>query len=64
MELVGVPERNQYAIDVDGNVSDLLTALGLNSQEYIVMKNEKILPADGELYDGDELIILRIVSGG
>lgn len=46
------------------SVSDILEKAEINSETVIVKKNDTIIPDDEELSDGDEIVVLKIVSGG
>lgn len=61
-----VGEGEEYVHDVSEGVRviDLLGELGRNSEEVVVKRNEKIVSEKEELEDGDEIVIVPIVSGG
>ena len=64
---VRVVGRDHEVIELSGNevkVSDLLRKLGLLSEEYIVMRGGKVLTEEDEVVDGDEVVLVPVVSGG
>jgi len=51
--------------EVEGKtVSDVLGKLDINKQTVVVWANKEIVPESQELKRGDELTILRVISGG
>ncbi len=64
---VRVVGRDPEVIELKGDkmkVSDLLRELGLLSEEYIVMRSGKVLTEEDEVVDGDEVVLIPVVSGG
>jgi len=45
-------------------VKDLLAKLGLNSTEYVVLKDGEILVDDDEVVDGEAITVFTVKSGG
>lgn len=45
-------------------VQSLLDELDLNREVFVVRKNGQIVPEGELLFDGDELEIIKVVSGG
>lgn len=45
-------------------VIDVLKAMGLLSNEYVVVRNGRVVAEDEVLEDGDELVLFPVVSGG
>lgn len=45
-------------------VKDLLAKLGLNSTEYVVLKDGEILVDDDEVVDGEAVTVFTVKSGG
>jgi len=45
-------------------VSEMLRELGLLSEEYIVMKGRRVLTDEDVVADGDEVVLVPVVSGG
>lgn len=43
---------------------DILKRIGLLSEEYIIVKNGKVITPDDEVVDGEEIILYPVVSGG
>jgi sulfur carrier protein ThiS len=63
VETFGSKEPLQ-SVDVDGTVLDVLKALGLSAQVYLVARDGDVLPVDEPVADGDRLLLIRIISGG
>ena len=64
---VRVVGKDPEVIELSGGrrrVSELLHELGLLSEEYIVMRGGKVLTDDDEVVDGDEVVLVPVVSGG
>jgi len=64
---VRVVGKDPEVIELSGyerKVSELLRELGLLSEEYIVMRDGKVLTEDDEVVDGDEVVLVPVVSGG
>lgn len=54
-------EKNMF---FEGKAIDLLTILGINPEEVLIVKNKEIITLEDELKDEDEVEILSVVSGG
>ncbi len=51
--------------DVAGKaIEEILRGLGLNTEEYIVSRNGRVVTADEKISEGDEIILYPVVSGG
>ncbi len=62
MRILGGEEKE---VDVEGKtVLDVLRALNLPSDEYVVTRGGKILTEDEEVKEGDVLVVVPVVSGG
>lgn len=48
----------------DALVEDVLKKINLKPDTVIVTLNNKPIPIDHDLKDGDELIIIQVASGG
>lgn len=48
----------------DARADDAPRALGIRPELVLVFRDERPLPADAPLRDGDRIRILRVVSGG
>ena len=60
-----VDGTRKWSIEVDrAKIRDVLSKIGLLSEEYIVVKNGKVVTPDDEVVDGDEIILYPVVSGG
>lgn len=60
------PDGRREKVDLhDGGTGmDLLKALDLPPDMYILSRREEILPEDEPLKDGDDLRLVAVVSGG
>lgn len=47
-----------------GRIRELLNNIGLLSEEYIIIRNSKVVTPEDEAVDGDEIILYPVVSGG
>ncbi len=45
-------------------IGEVLRSLGLNTEEYIVARNGRVVTIDEEISEGDEIILYPVVSGG
>lgn len=45
-------------------IGEVLKSLGLNTEEYIVVRNGRVVTIDEEVSNGDEIILYPVVSGG
>jgi len=51
-------------MEIDGCVRDVLRRLGVSRQEYLVAVNEEYASPETPLREGDELMLVRAISGG
>ncbi len=61
-----VDGTRKWDIDIGGEktVREVLSMIGLISEEYIVSLNGKIVSPEEKVRDGDELVLYPVVSGG
>ena len=45
-------------------VEDILEKAEINIQTVIIKRKGEIIPDDEEVHDGDELFVMKVVSGG
>ncbi len=45
-------------------VMDIFKELNLNPEEYIVIREGKVLTEDEEIKENDEIELIRVISGG
>jgi thiamine biosynthesis protein ThiS len=59
-------EKVAHSLDAtDGlTVREVLQSIGLSLQACIVAVNGVVVPVDEEVHDGDELCLVRAMSGG
>lgn len=53
-----------HSVPSDYRIEDLLEEIGKNPEAHVVKREDKIVPEDEVLEDGDELEIIPVVSGG
>lgn len=58
-----LPDREVHDVEA-GTVADVLRRLGLHRDAHLVVRGEEILTTDVRLADGDEVEVLRVISGG
>ena len=64
---IRVVGKEPKVVELGGNrkkVSEMLRDLGLLSEEYIVMRGGRVLTDDDVVADGDEVVLVPVVSGG
>jgi len=57
-------EVKQIEIKPRSTVQDLLSKIDIKPDTVIIMKDNKPMPIDDEITDGEELTILQVSSGG
>jgi sulfur carrier protein ThiS len=61
-----LPERERRVVEV-GKGADgfaLVKALGLNPENVIIVRRDQPVPVDTKIRPGDDLKVVRVVSGG
>lgn len=56
--------EEEYSFTSGDRILDLLEELDQNPETLVVRRNDKIVPEEEELEDGDEIVIIPVVSGG
>jgi len=51
-------------INFNGKANELLTLLGINSEEVLVIVNGELIALDHKITDKDKVEILSVISGG
>jgi sulfur carrier protein ThiS len=64
VKVTGRSDRTVQKLQADGRIQDLLTHLGLSRQEYLVSVNDEMASVETPLRDGDDVLLVRAVSGG
>lgn len=61
-----VDGSKKWDVDICGEktVREILSMIGLISEEYIVSLNGRIVSPDEKVRNGDELVLYPVVSGG
>ncbi|HYY48708.1 MAG TPA: hypothetical protein VFA17_08510 [Thermoplasmata archaeon] len=61
-----LPSRKEQSVDLepDSTGLDLLRALRLAPDAYVLIRGDLPIPADGALVDAERIRVVRIVSGG
>lgn len=59
-------ERTQETIKktFTGNAKELVQTLGMNTEEFLIIKNGELVTEDEELTDTDDIRLLSVISGG
>jgi sulfur carrier protein ThiS len=62
----GLPPPRDRALDLPAGAvaDDAARALGVRPGLVLVFRGDRPLPGDAALWEGDELRVLRVVSGG
>jgi sulfur carrier protein ThiS len=61
-----LPEREKRTVEV-GKGADgfaLLKALNVNPENVIIVRKDQPIPVDSKIRPGDDLKVVRVVSGG
>lgn len=53
-----------HTISSGTRIADLLEEIDRNPETVVVKRNEKVVPEEEELEDGDEIEVIPVVSGG
>lgn len=61
---VGEGELGSHSLPSGAQIIDLLEQLDRNPETVVVKRNEKVVPEEEELEDGDEIEVIPVVSGG
>ena len=66
MRVVVSHDRKEEIVDVrpGTTVQRVLERLGISREAVVVKRNDRIVPEETVLHDGDRLEIIRVVSGG
>jgi len=54
----------ELLLNSGAKVSEVMSALELEENEHIVLKNNELMPLDEELGDRDSIEVVRVVTGG
>jgi len=57
-------ETKKIELEPGSKAEDILKKINLKPDTVIIMHNDKPMPIDEELKDGQELTILQVSSGG
>lgn len=64
VRIVTEEDPEKLRVPSGSEIIDLLRDLDQNPETVVVKRNDKIVPEEEELEDGDELLIVPVVSGG
>lgn len=64
VKITGSTDRRIRQLEIEGRIQDLLSHLGVSRQEYLVAVNDEVASVETPLQDGDEILLIRAVSGG
>ena len=61
-----LPEREKRTVEVPKGADGfaVVKALGLNPENVIIVRGERPIPVDSRIRPGDDLKVVRVVSGG
>jgi sulfur carrier protein ThiS len=61
-----LPEREKRTVEVGSRADGfaLLKALNLNPENVIIVRKDEPIPVDSKIRPGDDLKVVRVVSGG
>ena len=62
--IVRKPKRREIELPGDRHVNDILKALDLNPETFIVIQGRTLLTRDTLIRDGETVEILSAISGG
>ncbi len=59
-------DKKQIEVKIKGRrmIRRVLEEMGINPEEYVIIKNKRIVGEWEEVKDSDELVIIPVVSGG
>ncbi|RLG17774.1 thiamine biosynthesis protein ThiS [Nanoarchaeota archaeon] len=59
-------DKRQIEVKIKGRrmIRRVLEEMGINPEEYVIIKNKRIVGEWEEVKDSDELVIIPVVSGG
>ena len=66
VKILLLPEREKRTIEVPKGADGfaVLKALNINPENVIIVRNEQPIPVDSKIRPGDDLKVVRVVSGG
>ncbi|MEB3780907.1 MAG: MoaD/ThiS family protein [Desulfurococcales archaeon] len=59
-----IPDNKELTVDSGISVEELLKAAGFNTESAVVLVNGSPVPEDYRVKEGDEIVIVRVLSGG
>jgi sulfur carrier protein ThiS len=61
-----LPERDVRTVELEKGADGfkLLSAVGINPENVIIIRGDKPIPVDSKIRQGDDLKVIRVVSGG
>ena len=59
-----IPDNREIAVDSGTPVEKLLKIAGFNTESAVVLVNGVPVPEDHRVKEGDEVVIVRVLSGG
>lgn len=59
-------ERTQETkkLDFTGTAKELITMLGMNTEELLIIRNGELVTEDEQLENTDQIKLLSVISGG
>lgn len=56
--------QKAFELEDEATCAEVLKAMDLHPDAYLIMKEEKPIPLDTKLEDGDEITFIAVASGG
>ena len=66
VKILLLPEREKRTVEVPKGADGfaLLKALNINPENVIIVRNDEPIPVDSKIRSGDDIKVVRVVSGG
>lgn len=66
VEILLLPERRKQTVELPRGADGfaLLKAVNINPENVIIVRGETPIPVDARIRPGDNLKVIRVVSGG
>jgi len=59
-----IPDNKTLDVEPGSTAGDVLRMLGFSTESGVVLVNGKPVPEDYRLREGDEVAVVRVLSGG
>jgi len=66
VKVVLLPERSVRTVELERGADGfkLLSTVSINPENVIIIRGDKPIPVDSKIKQGDDLKVIRVVSGG